>query len=341
MTGLVVGTIGLAALFQTCIELFERFELGRNHVQDYQLACTKVDLLQARLAHWGEQFRVEVPGKEHPALRHYWTHEQAVIARSLVGIKDIFESASVLAGRYSASKRLPTDARHLWTEQLSSDAHIADANSKKLVSKVWKWTVIGKRTIWAVRDKSKLDNLIDDLSFLIDNLDKVGARIAMSSAKESIKRKSVPVRGNEQPDKTRQPNMSASRNTHNHSKSSEQSTSEGKLSAMDFVGAIGQRNALIHLDRSSKTRKGAVTLMGNTGKTNTVVITQGDKIDNSGLTVLGNVDRPEELVSLYRAQNETVVSEAEVSDSSTESDCSSQETLQDRPRGGSGYPKRV
>ncbi|ETN39748.1 uncharacterized protein HMPREF1541_05974 [Cyphellophora europaea CBS 101466] len=189
VTGLVVGTIGLAALFQTCVELFDCFELGRNYASDYQLACTKLDLLQARLSHWGGVLSVDLPGCEHPALRQNWPDEQHVIARSLNGIKDIFRNATILAEKYKSSARrvkIPS------IRSLQKQESAAAIGEPAQLIRLSRWSLIGKRTLWAIHDKSKFDGFIDDLRFLIENLEKVQIRITMSGSRSTAQRKPTP-----------------------------------------------------------------------------------------------------------------------------------------------------
>lgn len=97
--GLTLGAVALASMFSTCIDLFDRFESGRNHAKDFHLACTKVRLLKIRLLKWGHILDIEAPGSEHAALKPCWSEERDVISRSLFGIENLFECAFVLLER--------------------------------------------------------------------------------------------------------------------------------------------------------------------------------------------------------------------------------------------------
>lgn len=191
VAGLVLGTVGLAALFQSCIELFDRFELGRNFASDYRLARTKIGLLHARLSRWGGVLCVEAPGYEHPALRQNWQSEQDIIASSLNGIRDLFQNASLLAGKYDSSTSKPkTVTIGLFRKR---DSVVAASGSAQVI-RLPAWSSIAKRTRWAVHHKSKLDGFVQDLSFLIENLEKVKYRLAMSSTRSLAPCKPVPKR---------------------------------------------------------------------------------------------------------------------------------------------------
>lgn len=147
--GLAMGAIALAALFNTCIELFDYFELGRNYIYDYELACTKIELLRERLRAWGGALRVMEPGAEDLMLRALWPTTCDAVGKSLLAIRAILRSSDILMQKY----------------ELRPD------NSSK-------WSLnLRRRSKWAIHDKTKFDMLIRDLAFLIENLERVARRI--------------------------------------------------------------------------------------------------------------------------------------------------------------------
>jgi hypothetical protein len=183
-SGLVIGAIAMASLFSTCIDLFDRFELGRNYAYDYEIACTKMCLLKARLSDWGVSLNLGVPGRECPALRGHWTEEQDVVGRSLLGIKEIFENASLLAEKYKLTPERPGPFKNVVlhrSKRVESDS--PEPNSPR--STETRWSHLRKRTVWAIHDKQKFDAFIENLSFLIENLEKVTKRIEMRSSKQN------------------------------------------------------------------------------------------------------------------------------------------------------------
>ena len=140
IAGLAIGTIALASLFSTCIELFDVVELGKNAVYDYELACTKINLLRERLWAWGRSLNVMEPGKESVALRDQWQTKREIVAASLIGLKRILGDSEVLMQKYNMSMSSIT---------------------------------LRKRTVWAIRDRAKFDRLIQDIGFLIEGLEKL------------------------------------------------------------------------------------------------------------------------------------------------------------------------
>ena len=176
VSGLVLGAIVLASLFNTCVELFECVQLGKSADKDYELAVTKILLLKTRLSCWGDALNVKQSGSESPALRQTWSQEQDIIRRSLFGIKAIFDDTFTLTGKYKAlPRRSVTLSSVSLTRRGCTDGQgLADPNHSNASTGL---SLFCKRTVWAVHDKNRLDRLIADLSFLIENLEIVANRV--------------------------------------------------------------------------------------------------------------------------------------------------------------------
>ena len=174
--GLTIGALALASLFSTCIELVDCFELARNHVYEYNLACTKIGLLRARLSVWGNELSLEMPGHEHPALRDSWPREREAISCGLFNIKALFEDASLLRDKYDLSPQHPRALKPVIPRRLSWFKTGSKGSTSLTVTKL---ASLRRRTVWAIHDKQKFDSFIQNLSFLIENLEKVTKRIKM------------------------------------------------------------------------------------------------------------------------------------------------------------------
>jgi hypothetical protein len=155
--GLAVGVIALASLFTTCAELLEYFELGKNHRYDYDLACTKVNLLHKRLSIWGRSTHIQDPDNGHPVLQH--SVERDTISKSLHALKAILADTDGLRRKYALNPvtRATLDTSH-------------QDQSRRFLH----WSLqVRRRTAWSIRDKAKFDRFIEDISFFIENLERV------------------------------------------------------------------------------------------------------------------------------------------------------------------------
>ena len=174
VTGLVFGAVSLATLFSTCAQLFDCFELGRSYRYDYELACTKLDLLKTRLSNCGHELNIQRGAYESVAHSKRWTaEEEDIVGRSLAGIEHILGNTSLLEEKY---RLVPSSKRSLGIHSLNSRTE--GASYQQNISSTSKFTssrlsLLRRRTIWAIHDKAKFDDLIDDLSFMMSNLEKV------------------------------------------------------------------------------------------------------------------------------------------------------------------------
>jgi hypothetical protein len=165
--GLAMGVITIASLFTTCIELLDYFELGKNYLYDYELACAKVNLLHKRLSNWGCATRIQDLSDEYSSFSELAKHD--AVKNSLLKLSAILSNTEGLRKKYDLR---PVSQAISGTKKQSRSERWAD------------WSLqLRRRTTWSIRDRAKFDRFIDDISFLIDNLEKVngsGSSIEMA-----------------------------------------------------------------------------------------------------------------------------------------------------------------
>ena len=140
--GLVIGGVGLAALFSTSVECLDYISLGRNIGKDYQLSATNMILLKVRLYAWGKSLRVTQPGQEHPVLRDCWLQERETVGMSLFGIKTTFDDAGKLEKKYGLEQSSAASPGPAVYQQIAEKMEFAIASCQKDAS-------FGKRIVWA------------------------------------------------------------------------------------------------------------------------------------------------------------------------------------------------
>lgn len=157
--GLALGVVALASLFNTCVELLDYIESGLNYTYDYELACTKIEILHERLDNWGSVSHIREQGCEHHSLRE--PAKRKAVGRVLFRLSTVLSDTEGLKKKYEVAS-----TGHAHTSLTSK----SDISSTRTSS----WSLnLRRRTTWSVRDKAKFDRLIHDVSFLIDNLEKV------------------------------------------------------------------------------------------------------------------------------------------------------------------------
>lgn len=283
VSGFVFSALAVASLFKTCIELFDYFELGKSHVYDHQLAGTKMCLLKARLSAWGVSVNVGLPiptpGSSHHISYQHWTEEQDVIARGLSGIKDLFEDAASLSEKY---RLLPQRTRRV-KAILSSPHRSEDSLLHSSRTSSIGWTFLRKRTVWAIHDKSKFDAFIADLSFLINNLEKITEHIEMASSSK-------------QPASTDEPGERSRRSVDTHLKhpktkqvdhSNSSKNSSAQHYSLDFYQLTKDKNGHTYTGNQIVT---GIAVMGTVGKSDRKHIYTGSQVvKQRGFGVMGDV----------------------------------------------------
>ncbi|KAJ9612393.1 hypothetical protein H2200_003990 [Cladophialophora chaetospira] len=195
--GLALGTVALASLFTTCVEFMEYFELSKTYEYDYNLACLKLALLKSRLNSWGEGTGLATLGHaehEKDELHLKGSKEGHLIESSLQGIAGIFGNAQLLKDKYQLAPRKSRGVQPSSSEPRRNKRFLSFLSSRN------RETFTSRRsTVWAVRDKQKFDILIDDLDFLISNLEAVSTKVrpsptrTMSARNESSRLPDTPV----------------------------------------------------------------------------------------------------------------------------------------------------
>jgi hypothetical protein len=173
VAGLVIGGVGLAALFDTCMSTFEYVDTGRKYGVDYQKAALKVSVLELRLSRWGQQVRFsKAAGGEDS------TSEE--VERLLGEIQMNFEDAFEASKKYVMPKSKETGLQVEGSGALESLGDTFRRLSLKRQNK----TSLAKKARWALRDKKKLGRLIDDIKESIESLENLSSAISAPSPRQ-------------------------------------------------------------------------------------------------------------------------------------------------------------
>jgi hypothetical protein len=184
--GLVFGGIALASLFTTSVECLDYITLARNHGADFELALVKVELLNCRLGIWGKSLSVASPGHESPLLRDEWAHVSNTVGSSLVGIRNCFSEKSTLEKRYGL-KAVTVEETSLSsgttrTRQLQE----IEAGFEIIRRRRQREIALPKKVWWAIHDNKKFDTLVANVSFFIENLERLSDRLNSTSTQERL-----------------------------------------------------------------------------------------------------------------------------------------------------------
>jgi len=192
VAGLALGTVALVTLYSSCLDLINCIESGKNYVDDYGRVCTKLCLLKRRLLDWGQASSIAAPpghGDEFLPI-HWFEDQQQVVRRSLSDIYSIFRNTSILVEKYKAKEKSASCVRRALTSRSLKTLPAPDqkpCNEARGSS----LSLLRRRTTWAIHDKQQLDNSIQELDFLIRNLEIITCRLRMSGSRRQDSHNSI------------------------------------------------------------------------------------------------------------------------------------------------------
>ena len=172
--------IGLISLFSTCVECFDYFEAARDFPVHYEQLLTLLELEKIRLLAWGDAVGILETDNEEQISQ---LRQIPIIKQILAQIKALLVDASKLQQDYGVILQptggtlvdLPS-AQSRTTARIQPLESVRRSNVLSLHSRFWaKYSRKSRpgpvsRAIWAVRDKSKFEILLNKLRGFIDGL---------------------------------------------------------------------------------------------------------------------------------------------------------------------------
>ena len=249
----------------------------------------------------GHTLNVERQGREHPGLLRHWTDEREVVGRSLLGIREIFGDARVLAEKYKLTPSRESPFRSVIAYRATERCADSTKTSFRQVSSS-SWALLRRRTLWAVHDKQKFDSLIQDLSFFIDNLEKVVERLGMSenpNANMSTRRQSPSRHGAGEPAQESRTEVYATSGSHvltlptmpgQGAAVPMQSTAPGVLPRPEDLDKLARSmNGSVFIAKQSVTGPSILGTVGHDAPQGRHVFVAEQEIRQNGFGVMGNV----------------------------------------------------
>ena len=187
MTDVAGLVLGVAALWKTCVAVFESIDSGRNYGMDYELLRVKLEVERIRLHSWGDAVGLRDDGDNlHPDPRLERDNVANTAMRVLGCIHHLFENSERLQNTYGL-KSSTVDAQNMLTASqgqpiLGSVFKKAYEGLRNNARDRQKETKISRKTIWVIKDKQKFQAMISEIKGFNDNLESLflgsSARIA-------------------------------------------------------------------------------------------------------------------------------------------------------------------
>lgn len=178
--GFAVGIIALIGTFKDCIDLFSYFVVARSLGRDYKLLSTKLDVEKAFLLQWAQRTNLLQPNYDRrlddPKIR-------ATVAQIVSSIRILLSDTKTLQQRYGMEESRPGDKAYSTVLGIGAGRMFnftKDFGKLDLLLKEFErldLRIRGHRTTpstlkarWAVRDKDKFGDLLQELSYFVSRL---------------------------------------------------------------------------------------------------------------------------------------------------------------------------
>jgi hypothetical protein len=177
--GIVAGAAGLAAAFEPCVTCFGYLQLARHFGKDFESCQIKLDVLRVRLSRWGLAVGLgENPNPNAPPI----TPQVTATAKELAVLEDVLnrllEDLEEARQKSQKFKDRTKDSAALQVDdpatQLSERPHRIHILLSTVVSRRKpKRATFGQKVSWALYRKGDFENLIDDITTHMGELESV------------------------------------------------------------------------------------------------------------------------------------------------------------------------
>ena len=194
MTDVAGLVLGVAALWQTCVQIFDVVESGRRYGMDYELLRVKLEVERIRLFNWGEAIGLSdivnrsnistagpsrVSAASRPDVQLRKEDVNSTVMRLLGYIQHLFENSEQMQNTYGLRPATPrVEAQNTTTIAVSSNQFVLGAVFRKSYESLkrnardrQRNTTMARRTLWAIHDKKKFQAMVVEIRGFNDSLE--------------------------------------------------------------------------------------------------------------------------------------------------------------------------
>ena len=165
--GIVAGAVGVAAAFTACVDCFEYVQFGRHFGRDYQTDLLALNCSRLRLSRWGQA--VDILNDPNMGMPDATSEQIQTVKNALYQILVVFADSAKISQQHTTGEDLSV----LSSDSMDSTFLALNNKMRELAIKRQKRSNILKTTQWALYRKSEFKNLIEGISTLIDDIEKI------------------------------------------------------------------------------------------------------------------------------------------------------------------------
>lgn len=166
--GIVARAVGIATAFTACVDCFGYIQLGRHIGRDFPTDMLVLEGIQLRLIRWGQA--VHVYEDPHLGMPDATAAELQTVHDTLFQILILFADTEKISDRYKTTSKPGTDVTAFSANDMEPRGRWLAAKLKELACRRQNgWTVL-KTSGWALYHRSELQELMSNITSLIDNI---------------------------------------------------------------------------------------------------------------------------------------------------------------------------
>lgn len=178
--GLVLGMMGL---WQNCVGVFDVIDSTRRYGMDYELLCVKLEVERVRLLCWGDAVGLSTSSegsRPPPDARFTRIEVRNTVIRLLGCIQQVFENSDRLqevyglrpyaGGEMGAGNEIQISQSQLILGGVFKRAY---QNLRQMAKERQRGTVLARKTLWAVHDRKKFEELVKEVRGFNDSLESI------------------------------------------------------------------------------------------------------------------------------------------------------------------------
>ena len=169
--GVVAGAISVSAAFTACVDCFEYIQFGRHFGRDFQTDQLSLNCARLRLTRWGQA--VDIFNDPRFGKLDDTATEIQTAKGTLLQILVLFADSKDISKKYESGARTGEDLTLSSPNDMDPTVSALENTMKKLALKRQKGAHILKLTSWALYHRSQLKELIDSITLLIDNIERL------------------------------------------------------------------------------------------------------------------------------------------------------------------------
>ena len=169
--GIAAGAVGVAAAFTACVNCFEYVQFGRHFGRDYQTDLLALNCSRIRLIRWGQA--VDILNDPQMGRPDATAPEIRTVKETLLQILVLFADSAKISQQYKLNAKTSEDLSVLSSDTMDSGFVALNNKIRELAITRQKRSNLLKITQWTLYHRSEFKRLIESLSSLIDNIEKI------------------------------------------------------------------------------------------------------------------------------------------------------------------------